>query len=42
MVESLIPDHGGYRKLKTFKIAQLAYDITVRFCNQYIDKRSRT
>jgi four helix bundle suffix protein len=40
--ESLIPKHGGYRKLKSFQIAQLVYDVTVRFCNRYIDKRSRT
>ena len=40
--ESLIPQHGGYRKLKSFQIAQLAYDVTVRFCARYIDKRSRT
>jgi len=40
--ESLIPKHGGYRKLKSFQIAQLVYDVTVRFCNRYIDRRSRT
>lgn len=40
--EPLIPTHGGYRKLKSFQVAQLAYDVTVRFCNRYIDKRSRT
>lgn len=40
--ESLIPKHGGYRKLKSFQIAQLVYDVTVRFCDRYIDKRSRT
>lgn len=40
--EKLIPPHGGYRKLKSFQIAQLAYDVTVRFCDRYIDKRSRT
>jgi len=28
--------------LKTFQIAQLIYDITVRFCHLFIDKRSRT
>src|SRR5512143_3302132 len=38
----LIPIHGGYRKLKSFQVAQLAYDVTVRFCDRYIDKRSRT
>ena len=40
--EKLIPLHGGYRKLKSFQVAQLAYDVTVRFCDRYIDKRSRT
>jgi four helix bundle suffix protein len=39
---SLIPKHGGYRKLKSFQIAQLVYDLTIRFCNHYVDKRSRT
>ncbi len=38
----LIPPHGGYRKLKSFQIAQLVYDVTVRFCDRYIDHRSRT
>jgi four helix bundle protein len=40
--EKLIPPHGGYRKLKSFQLAQLAYDVTARFCDRYIDKRSRT
>lgn len=40
--EKLIPPHGGYRKLKSFQVAQLAYDVTVRFCERYVDKRSRT
>ena len=38
----LIPPHGGYRKLKSFQIAQLAYDVTVRFCDLYVEQRSRT
>jgi four helix bundle suffix protein len=38
----LIPKHGGYRKLKSFQVAQLVYDVTLRFCNRYIDRRSRT
>jgi hypothetical protein len=29
--EPLIPKHGGYRKLKRFQVAQLVYDMTVRF-----------
>ena len=40
--EPLIPKHGGYRNLKSFLLAQLVYDVTVRFCDRYIDKRSRT
>ena len=38
----LLPLHGGYRKLKSFQVAQLVYDVTVRFCERYIEKRSRT
>lgn len=40
--EALIPKHGGYRKLKSFQLAQLVYDVTVRFCERYVDARSRT
>src|SRR5690349_23291483 len=40
--ETLIPLHGGYRKLKSFQVAQLAYDVTVCFCDRYVEKRSRT
>jgi four helix bundle suffix protein len=40
--EALIPKHGGYRKLKSFQIAQLVYDVTVRFCERYVDRFSRT
>jgi len=40
--EPLIPKHGGYRKLKSFQVARLVYDVTVRFCDRYIGKRSRT
>jgi len=40
--EALIPRHGGYRRLKSFQVAQLVYDVTVRFCERYIDFKSRT
>jgi four helix bundle suffix protein len=40
--EPLLPVHGGYRKLKSFQVAQLAYDVTVRFVEHYIDRFSRT
>ena len=38
----LIPAHGGYRRLKSFQHAELVYDATVRFCDRFIDARSRT
>lgn len=41
-MEKLIPKHGGYRNLKSFQLAQLIYDITVRFCDKFIAKNSRT
>ena len=41
-MSELIPKHGGYRKLKSFQVAQLVYDITVRFCDKYVDRFSRT
>lgn len=40
--DGLILPHGGYRKLKSFQMAELCFDVTVRFCKRYIDKRSRT
>ncbi|HEX2101760.1 MAG TPA: hypothetical protein VHF69_13895 [Candidatus Synoicihabitans sp.] len=32
--EPLLPPHGGYRNLKSFQVAQLVYDLTVRFCDR--------
>jgi four helix bundle suffix protein len=40
--EPLIPEHGGYRRLKSHQVAQLVYDLTVRFCDRFVDRRSRT
>lgn len=40
--DNLIAKHGGYRGLKTFQLAEVIYDVTVRFCDKYIDSRSRT
>lgn len=38
----LIPHHGGYRNLKSYQMAEIVYDATVKFCARFIDKRSRT
>ena len=40
--EPLIPKHGGYLKLKSFQVSQLVYDVTARFCDRYVERRSRT
>lgn len=42
MGDSLLPKHGGYRNLKTFRLARLCYDLTVQFADQFVDRRSRT
>ncbi len=39
---NLIPPHGGYRDLKSYQMAEIVYDGTVKFCERFIDKRSRT
>lgn len=40
--ERLLFQSGGYRKLKSFQLAQLCFDITVRFVELYIPQNSRT
>lgn len=38
----LIPPHGGYQELQSYKMAEIVYDATVVFCDRFIDRRSRT
>jgi restriction system protein len=38
----LIPPHGGYDQLKSYQMSVLAYDATVKFCDRFINPRSRT
>jgi four helix bundle suffix protein len=38
----VIQAHGGYRKLRSFRVAQFVYDGTVVFCDRFVEKRSRT
>jgi four helix bundle suffix protein len=40
--DGIIAKHGGYKKLLTWQLAELLYDLTVHFCNRYISLRSRT
>ena len=41
-MNKLIAPHGGYRQLKSFQHAELVYDATIKFCDRFIDRRSRT
>lgn len=37
-----IPPHGGYEDLLSFQKSRIVYDATVRFCDRFVDRRSRT
>lgn len=39
---NIIPAHGGYRNLISYKTSEIIYDFTVEFCKKYIDFKSRT
>ena len=40
--QKLILPHGGYRNLKSFQTAQIIYDLTVIFCERFIDRTHGT
>ena len=42
MPECVIPPHGGYEQLRAYQKSQIIYDATVRFCDRFVEKRSRT
>jgi four helix bundle suffix protein len=37
-----IAPHGQYRKLLSYRKAEVVYDITVRFCARFLERRDRT
>jgi four helix bundle protein len=37
-----IPPHGGYQDLLSFKKSPVVFDATVRFCERFVDRYSRT
>jgi len=41
-MKGFIPTHGQYRKLLSYRKAEVVYDITVRFCGRFLEKRDRT
>lgn len=42
MNNGFIPPHGGYRTLLSYRKAEIVYDLTVRFCARFLEKRDRT
>ena len=41
-MEGFIPPHGGYRTLLSYQKAEIAYDLTYRFCHRFLSKGDRT
>lgn len=40
--ERVLPPHGGYESLLSFQKSRIVFDATMRFCERFVDKRSRT
>ncbi len=40
--DDLIKAHGGYRDLKSFQMLEIVFDATVKFCERFVDRFSRT
>src|SRR5262245_9697934 len=40
--EGFIPPHGGYQQLRAYHKSQIIYDATVKFCERFVDRKSRT
>ncbi|MFN2509417.1 MAG: four helix bundle protein, partial [Chthoniobacterales bacterium] len=38
----IIPAHGGYEDLLSFRKARIIFDGTVCFCGRFLEKRDRT
>jgi len=39
--ERIYGNHGGFRKLKAYRVAELCYDYTCRFCDRFIPVKDR-
>ena len=41
-IPGLIGPHGGYRELKSYQNAEIVYDATIKFCERFVNRYSRT
>jgi len=39
---SIIPPHGGYRKLKSYQTAEIVFDLTRTFCEKFVYKSDKS
>ena len=42
MGPGFIPAHGGYRRLLSYRKAEIVFDLTFRFCERFLVRRDRT
>jgi len=42
MTDKIIPAHGGYANLISYRKAEIIYDATVKFCGRFLGKYDRT
>jgi len=42
MSNTFIPAHGGYQGFRSFQMSEIVYDATVKFCERFVNKYSRT
>lgn len=40
--EGFLPPRGNYRELKSYRKAEIVYDVTYRFCRRFLSKGDRT
>jgi len=36
----IVPPHGGYKKLMSYQMAEIVYDLTVEFCKSYMSYKT--
>jgi hypothetical protein len=40
--DGFLPPRGNYRELKSFRKAEIVYDVTNRFCRRFLQRGDRT
>jgi four helix bundle suffix protein len=40
--DGFMDPHGGFRELKSYQMSEIVYDGTLKFCDRWIGRRSRT